>query len=292
LSLSQILCGYNEQPGKGKHIMLTSHLPELRSNAVSFTAPAGAAWQRQAKLWSSLREVCDLLRITTKIQNDEFQFQHMQFKTGQRIHTIGQAFDTLYIVNSGFLKTVIIDELGSEQILSFPMKGDMFGIDGIHSKQYATETVALTNCDIILVPFKMFSSLSRTHADMEAAIYGVMSRELVREQAMVSTLGSLSAEARVARFLAFLSARFTEMGYSGSQFNLRMTRQEIGNYLGLTLETVSRTFSAFNAFGLIAVDQRAIVIHDLPALKSLRRLPPSRTRAKSGAAKTATPLAA
>jgi CRP/FNR family transcriptional regulator len=263
--------------------MLTSQLSDLRSNSLSLAtpSPAGAAWQRQAKLWSNLKEVCDLLRIQARVQNDDFQFQHMQFKAGQRIHTIGQPFDMLYIVNSGFLKTVMIDELGNEQVLGFPMKGDMFGIDGIHRKQYSTETVALTNCDVILVPFKIFAGLGRTNTELEAAIYAVMSRELVREQAMISTLGSLSAEARVARFLVFLSERFSDMGYSGTQFNLRMTRQEIGNYLGLTLETVSRTFSAFNAIGLISVDQRAIVVHDLQSLRTLRRLPPSRVRAKA-----------
>jgi CRP/FNR family transcriptional regulator len=244
-------------------------------------SPAATAWQRQAKLWSSLKDVCELLRIPVALQQDDFQFQHMQFKTGQRVHTIGQPFDMLYIVNSGFLKTVMIDEFGNEQVLGFPMKGDMFGIDGIHGRQYTTETVALSNCDVILVPFRIFSTLGRSHAELEAAIYGVMSRELVREQAMVGTLGSLSAEARVARFLVFLSQRFAEMGYSGTQFNLRMTRQEIGNYLGLTLETVSRTLSAFNAIGLISVDQRAIVMHDITTLRTLRRLPPSRTRAKA-----------
>ncbi|MGH8807132.1 MAG: Crp/Fnr family transcriptional regulator [Noviherbaspirillum sp.] len=248
-------------------------------------APSGATWQRQAKLWSNLKEVCDLLRIPLMPGSDDFQFQHMQFKAGQRIHTIGQPFDMLYIVNSGFLKTVMIDEFGNEQVLGFPMKGDMFGIDGIHRRQYSTETVALTNCDVILVPFKIFSGLGRTHPELEAAIYAVMSRELVREQAMVGTLGSLSAEARVARFLVYLSERFTEMGYSGTQFNLRMTRQEIGNYLGLTLETVSRTFSAFNTIGYLSVDQRAIVIRELQSLRTLRRLPPSRVRAKSESAK-------
>ena len=116
-------------------------------------------------------------------------------------------------------------------------------------------------------------------------MYGVMSRELIREHAMVTILGSLSAEARVARFLALLSERFSEMGYSGRQFNLRMTRHEIGSYLGLTLETVSRTLSAFNEIGLISVEQRAIEINNLEALKTLRRLPPSRAREKQQAAK-------
>jgi len=250
-------------------------------------ASVAAGWQRQGKLWSNLKELCDLLHIpaSTNLAEDDFQFQHVQFKAGQRIHTIGQPFEMLYVVYSGFLKTVLIDELGNEQILGFPMKSDMFGIDGIHGKQYTTETVALTNCDVILVPFKTLTCLGRTHIELEAAIYGVMSRELVREQTMISSLGSLSAEARVARFLSSLSDRFTEMGYSGKQFNLRMTRQEIGNYLGLTLETVSRTLSAFNTIGYISVDQRAIVINDLHALRTLRRLPPSRAKAEKEAAK-------
>lgn len=269
--------------------MLTTQTTELRQ-AAAFPAPVNAAAtaaHRQAKLWSNLKEVCDLVRIPSTVTNDDFHFQHVQFKAGQRIHTIGQPFDMLYIVYSGFLKTVMIDEFGNEQVLSFPMKGDMFGIDGIHSKHYTTETVALTNCDVILVPFRTFVSLSRTYPELESAIYAVMSRELLREQAMISHLGSLSAEARVARFLVYLSERFTEMGYSGKQFNLRMTRHEIGNYLGLTLETVSRTLSAFNAIGLISVDQRAIEIHDVQTLKTMRRLTPAHVRAKVEAAKGA-----
>jgi CRP/FNR family transcriptional regulator len=269
--------------------MMTTSMIGLRSGAQPVgTAPfVDAGAQRQGKLWSTLKEVCDLLRIpaSSSVADEELLFQHLQFKAGQRIHTIGQAFDMLYIVYSGFLKTVMIDESGNEQILGFPMKSDMFGIDGIHSKQYASETVALSNCDIILVPFKTFTALGRLHGDLESSIYGAMSGELVREQAMVTMLGSLSAEARVARFLVFLSERFTQMGYSGTQFNLRMTRQEIGSYLGLTLETVSRTLSAFNSIGLIAIDQRAVVINDVHALKTLRRLPPSHTRVKQESAK-------
>jgi CRP/FNR family transcriptional regulator len=269
--------------------MLSTQMSEIRSTSTPSGAHASvdSGWQRSGKLWSTLKEVCDLLRISggASVANEDVLFQHVQFKAGQRIHTIGQPFDMLYIVNSGFLKTVMIDASGNEQILGFPMKGDLFGMDGIHAKQYASETVALSNCDIILIPFKKFIAMGKTHAELETAIYSVMSRELLREHAMVSMLGSLSAEARVARFLVNLSERFSEMGYSGKQFNLRMTRHEIGSYLGLTLETVSRTLSAFNEIGLIAVDQRAIEIKDAQALKTLRRLPPSRSRAKQEAAK-------
>jgi CRP/FNR family transcriptional regulator len=241
-----------------------------------------AGWQRQGKLWSTLKELCALLRIpaVSGIADEDMLFQHVQFKTGQRIHTIGQAFDTLYIVHSGFLKTVLIDEYGNEQVLSFPMKGDLFGVDGIHTRRYASEAVALSNCDLILLPFKKFIALGRTHVELEQAMYSVMSRELVREQSMVSMLGALSAEARVARFLVSLSERFAEMGYSSRLFNLRMTRHEIGSYLGLTLETVSRTLSAFNEIGYITVDQKSIGIRDVEALRTLRRLPPSTTRSR------------
>ncbi len=272
--------------------MLSTQMSEVRpeSQTSALHPPsAEAGWQRQGKLWSNLKELCEVLRIpaTPSVADEELLFQHVQFKTGQRIHTIGQTFDTLYIVHSGFLKTVLIDEFGNEQVLSFPMKGDLFGVDGIHTKRYASEAVALSNCDLILLPFKKFTALGRTHVELEHAMYSVMSRELVREQAMVSMLGALSAEARVARFLVSLAERFAEMGYSSKLFNLRMTRHEIGSYLGLTLETVSRTLSAFNEIGLITVDQRSIGIKDADALKTLRRLPPSSSRAKQVAAKKA-----
>jgi CRP/FNR family transcriptional regulator, anaerobic regulatory protein len=258
-----------------------------------------AGRQRQGRLWSNLKEVCELLHLPpVSLNSEELLFQHVQFKTGQRVHTIGQPFDMLYVVNSGFMKTVLIDEFGNEQVLAFPMKGDLMGVDGIHSKTYASEAVALSDCDLILLPFKKLTTLGRTHVELENMMYGVMSRELVREQAMIGMLGALSAEARVARFLVTLSEKFSQMGYSSKLFNLRMTRHEIGSYLGLTLETVSRTLSAFNEIGLISVDQRTIGIKDVDALKSLRRLPPSRTRsklpsrAKAAASEAAVPLLA
>lgn len=268
--------------------MLSTQTPENRPATPSqIPSPSmEAGRQRQGRLWSNLKEVCDLLHISSActIAADELLFQHVQFKTGQRVHTIGQPFDTLYIVNSGFLKTVLIDEFGNEQVLSFPMKGDMLGVDGIHSRHYSSEAVALSDCDLILLPFKKLTALGRVHLELENVMYGVMSRELVREQAMIGMLGALSAEARVARFLVSLAERFGQMGYSSKLFNLRMTRHEIGSYLGLTLETVSRTLSAFNEIGLITVDQRTIGIKDPDALKTLRRLPPSRSRAKQLAA--------
>ena len=265
--------------------MFSAKLSDSNSDTqVSAIPPMEAGRQKHGKLWSNLKEVCDLLRIqiqlNSSIQNEEVLFQHVQFKTGQRIHMIGQPFDMLYIVNSGFLKTVLIDEFGNEQVLSFPMKSDLLGVDGIHTKHHSSEAVALSDCDLILLPFKKLTALGRVHSELEHAMYGVMSRELVREQAMICMLGTLSAEGRVARFLVSLSDRFAQMGYSNRMFNLRMTRHEIGSYLGLTLETVSRTLSALHDIGWIGVDQKTIEIKDINALRNLRRLPPARSRIK------------
>ncbi len=262
--------------------MLPKHTTETRAALSTVHASMSAGCQRQGRLWSNLKEVCELMHMPTSyaVAADELLFQHVQFKAGQRVHTIGQPFDTLYIVHSGFLKTVLIDDFGGEQVLSFPMKGDLLGVDGIHTKHYSTEAVALSDCDLILLPFKKLTALGRIHVELENVMYGVMSRELVREQTMIGMLGALSAEARVARFLVSLGERFAQIGYSNKLFNLRMTRHEIGSYLGLTLETVSRTLSAFNEIGLISVDQRTIGIKDHDSLKTLRRLPPSCSRAK------------
>jgi CRP/FNR family transcriptional regulator, anaerobic regulatory protein len=236
-------------------------------------------------MWSSLPQVCELLSMpaTQLPEHPDVKFQHRRFSSGQYLYRIGQRFDHLYLVNSGFLKTVRIDENGVEQVLSFPMKRDWLGVDGIYSGQYASEAIALSDCDIIMVPFKLFSTLGRTHPGLEPAIYGAMSQELIHGQAMVSTLASLGVEARIARFLASLSERFTSMGYSGKHFNLRMTRQEMASYLGTTLETVSRTITALGALGLITVDRRTIGILDLQGLKTLRRLPPPYSRLRKAA---------
>jgi CRP/FNR family transcriptional regulator len=278
--------------------ILSTQMSETRSDNPSsqILSPSSnleIEWPRQGKLWTSLRELCAVLQmplISTLFQ-DELLFAHTQFKTGQRIHVTGQPFDNLYIVHSGFLKTVLIDEFGNEQVLSFPMKGDLFGVDGIHTSCYASEAIALTSCELVLLPFKKFTLLGQTYPELEDAIYSIMSKELMREQAMVSMLGALSAEARVARFLVGLSERFGELGYSNKVFNLRMTRHEIGSYLGLTLETVSRTLSAFNEIDLITVEKRSISIKDIEALKTLRRLPPSTSRAKQQALKRSKQLA-
>ncbi|CAN5450808.1 hypothetical protein BH11PSE11_BH11PSE11_35660 [soil metagenome] len=264
--------------------MSTSQLSDIRprpaSNVHSSQMTSGR--DSQGKLWSSLREIFTLLQCPCKIPvtDQELLFQHVQYKTGQRIHTIGQEFDALCVIYSGFLKTVSIDEFGNEQVLSFPMKGDILGVDSIYTRQFSSEAVALSDCNMILLPFKKIETLCHNNPDFEHAIFSLMSRELMRKQAIMNMLGAPNAEARVARFLISLSEKFAEIGYSRSNFNLRMSRQEIGSFLGLSLETVSRSLSALNEIGLVQVDQRSIKIVEHDTLATMRRIPPSRSRAK------------
>jgi CRP/FNR family transcriptional regulator len=249
-----------------------------------------AGRQRQGSLWSNLEEVCEILQIPPPVSaGNDFLFQHIQFKKGQRVHAVGKAFDTLHVLSSGFMKTRLFNDLGNEQVLSFPMRGDILGIDGIGTRRYASEAIALTDCDLILVPYKALTVLGRAHLEMESIMCRAMSRELAREQDIICMMRGLRAEARVARFLLSLADRFATIGYANQQLHLKMTRQEIGNYLGITVETVSRTLSLFNDVGLITLDKRAIKVNDAETLRSLRRLAPTRIQGQPpGAAKQAT----
>lgn len=238
--------------------------------------------QAQGQLWSNLAVICDLLKLPRlQLRKEEMLFQHIQYKTGQCVHAAGQRFDSFQIINCGFIKTAQINELGNEQILRFPMKGDILGLDAIENRHYTSEAIALSDCDVILMPFKKLCALGHTHLEFENFLFEVISHQLSREREIISMLGGLGAEARVARFLLTLSSRFAAMGYSDRLFNLRMRRQDIGSYLGITLETVSRTLTSFRKLGLITVNRSTIGIKNPGELANLRRLPPSRPRPRS-----------
>ncbi len=233
--------------------------------------------------WCTLPEICHLLSIPNIDAKSLVRFQRRRIKAGQWLFGTGEKFCSVFIVYSGFLKTLLVDEVGNEQILGFPMKGDLLGIDGLHNEHYASQAVALTDCDLVVVPFHELTSLGHEYVLLQNWLYRAMGRELVREHAVVGLLGTLGAEARVARFLVSLSDRFAANGYSPVFFNLRMTRKEIGSYLGLTLETVSRSLSALHDAELIEIKQRAVEIKDISFLRSLQRIPTaSHTRCVAG----------
>jgi CRP/FNR family transcriptional regulator len=237
----------------------------------------------EAKLWSSLRDVCNLLKLPQLPAADGANslYQHIRYRTGQRIFLAGETFKNIYLIRYGFIKNVIVDEHGNEQILSFPMSGDILGADAFSLGAHPTEAVALSDSEVIVIPYKALFQNSRDYPQFDTFIYEMVSNELISRQSMAAMLYGLSAEAKVARFLVNLGKNFERIGYSRKIFNLRMTRQEIGSYLGLTIETVSRAFSAFSSMGYINVDMRNIQILDEDRLASLRRLPPNKSKTRN-----------
>ena len=196
-------------------------------------------------------------------------FALRRVREGEALVHAGDKFHSLYVVRSGCFKTVYTDLSGSEQVLGFPMCGDLMGADGIDSGRYSSTAVSLETSEVVIVPLASLARLAYECPSLEALLYRVLSRELVRVQNMTWTLGTLGAEGRVAAFLLSLSARLGALGYSRCSFNLRMTRQEMGSYLGLKLETVSRALSALNTAGIIQVHQRSIDIVDAAALRGV-----------------------
>lgn len=235
-------------------------------------SPTRSGKNERSALWSTLEDVCQLLQLDIKVQDETLDalFQHRRLKPGDQAYGIGQAFEALYVVNAGFLKNVMFDTEGNERVVSFPMKGDLLGSDGICADRHASEALALSDCDLIVIPFKQLLSLGHACQELEHIIYRVVSRQIVQENASLATLGSLRSDARVARFLAIEADRHAALRFSSQSFRLRMTRREIGSYLGLTLETVSRSLSALDAAGIISVDQRDVQILKPHSLRSIQ----------------------
>ena len=196
-------------------------------------------------------------------------FPVRRLKAGDTLVRAGDHFDSIYVIRSGFFKTVRIDEAGNEMVLALPMGGDAIGLDGFDPGRYTADVIALDASHVAVIPFARLAQLAREHPCLERVLYRLFSRELVREHGMIWLLGTLDAESRLATFLLDLSERFGRLGYSRTSFELRMTRQEIGSYLGIKLETVSRTLSGLAAAGLISVDRRTVTLNDIPGLRRI-----------------------
>lgn len=188
---------------------------------------------------------------------------------GTAIHRAGDAFRSVFVLKSGAAKRMLIQEDGREQILGFPMPGDILGMEAIDGGAHSTTVIALDLCAIVEVPFESIEALAAENPAVARFLYHRMSAALRDEHGWMAALGLLNADERVAAFLLDLSQRFSARGFSARRFMLRMTRAEIGSFLGLTLETVSRVFSRFQKLGLLNVTRRDIELLDLAALSHL-----------------------
>ena len=188
---------------------------------------------------------------------------------GTAIHRAGDPFRSVFFVKSGAAKRMLIQEDGREQILGFPMPGDILGMEAIDGAAHSTTVIALDLCAVVEIPFAAIETLAAENPAVARFLYHRMSAALRDEHGWMAALGLLNADERVAAFLLDLSQRFSARGFSARRFMLRMTRAEIGSFLGLTLETVSRVFSRFQKLGLLNVTRRDIELLDMTALSSL-----------------------
>mgnify|MGYP001627273652 CR=1 FL=1 len=187
----------------------------------------------------------------------------------------GEKFHALYAIRTGVFKTCVTAEDGRDQVTGFQMAGEIVGLDGIVNDQHTCDAIALEDSEVCVMPFDRIGELSREVGALQHHLHRVMSREIVREHGVMLLLGTMRAEERLAAFLLNLVQRLQARGFSRSELVLRMTRQEIGSYLGLKLETVSRTFSRFAEEGLIEVQQRHVRILDVERLRALLAQPGS-----------------
>jgi len=188
---------------------------------------------------------------------------------GDALFRIGDTFNALFAVRTGFFKTCVTSEDGRDQVTGFQMAGELLGLDGIGSDRHTCDALALEDSNVCVIPFAMLEDLSREFSDLQRHFHRIMSREIVRDHDVMLLLGSMRAEERLAAFLLNLTKRLHARGYSSSSLVLRMSREEIGSYLGLKLETVSRAFSKFQQIGLLDVKQRQIVVLNPEGLQAL-----------------------
>ena len=200
---------------------------------------------------------------------DEVVATRMKVKQGSNLFSDGDVFTSLYAIRTGFFKTCVTSEDGREQVTGFQMAGEIVGLDGIVNDQHSCNAVALEDAEVCVMPFANVEELSREFPVLQRHMHKIMSREIVRENSVMMLLGNMRAEERLAAFLLNLVQRLHARGFSQSEFILRMSREEIGSYLGMKLETVSRTFSKFSEEGVIDVKQRYVRILQPDALKKI-----------------------
>lgn len=185
------------------------------------------------------------------------------------LYRMGEPFRNLYAVRFGHFKSYQINAAGEAQITGFQMAGELLGMDAIGAEVHHCDAVALEDSEVCEIPFTHLEDLFGHVPALLRHFHRIMSREITREQNVMLLLGNMRAEQRFAVFLVNLSARYAARGYSSTRFQLRMSREDIGNYLGLTIESISRLLSRFKKLGLVQVDKREVELLEPARLKAM-----------------------
>jgi CRP/FNR family transcriptional regulator len=216
---------------------------------------------------SGVRRIADMLRLL----EGTLPIQRRIVRTGDSVYQAGQAFGCLYVVNSGFFKMVNLSGEGREQVVGVHFKGDWLGLDGIAAGHYGCDAVAMDTGEVWAIRYDALLKAAPTAPALLTALHEAMSRELVRDHDCLLSLCNLPADARVAGFLRYWAEALAQRGMRTDQITLHMTRAEMGNYLGMTLESVSRALSRLarcDVIHFIEKGRRDICIPKVEALTS------------------------
>ncbi len=188
---------------------------------------------------------------------------------GDHLFREGDNFRSLYVVTTGSVKTYTPHEDGGEQVLGFHLPGEIIGLDAIQTERHCCAARVLETSAICEIPFDRLEELSSTIPSLQHQMYRLLSREIGHDTEMLMLLAKKNAEERLATFLLSISGRLKKRGFSATDFYLSMSRHEIGNYLGLAVETVSRLFTRFQDDGLLQVERKHIQLIDLVRLEAM-----------------------
>ena len=219
----------------------------------------------------NLREICLPVSLSSEEMTrlDTLVSARRPVVRGQTLFQTGDTFRSLFAVRTGSFKTSVTTEDGRDQVTGFQMSGELLGLDGIGTDRHTCDALALEDSVVCVIGYDTLEQLSRELLPLQQQFHRIMSREIVRDHGVMLLLGSMRAEERLAAFLLNLIERLRARGFSERALVLRMTREEIGSYLGLKLETVSRTFSKLQDDGVLQVRQRQIDVLDSDALRAL-----------------------
>lgn len=200
---------------------------------------------------------------------DELVANRRRIRKNESLFLAGDSFNSIYAVKTGTFKTVVNNQDGSEQVIGFQMAGEILGLDGLGAGNHMCNAIALEDSEACVIPYESLEQISQRFHSLQTNFHRIMGREIVKDQNVMLLLGSMRAEQRLAAFLLNLSERQKARGFSSSAMVLRMTREEMGSYLGLTIETVSRTLSKLQKEGYIRIEQKNLNIIEHSALQNL-----------------------
>jgi CRP/FNR family transcriptional regulator len=196
---------------------------------------------------------------------------------GDHLYRMGDAGKALYVIRTGAVKSYISTPAGDEQVVGFHLPGEVLGLDALEDEHHTCGAVALDTTTVCEVPGDRLEKLCREIPGLNRQLYRLIGKEISNDKTMLLLLGKKSAEERLATLLLSLSERSRLRGLSGTELNLCMSRQDIGNYLGLAVETISRLFARFQEEGLLRVDRRLVTLAQIDRLKKMVGIETDRT---------------